>query len=55
MGTGGERTDVERQEFSDAQQRAFENTQGDFFWSYKIESGNPAWSLRDAVDNGLHL
>ena len=50
MGTGGERTDAERQEFFDAQERAFRNTQGDFFWSYKIESGNPAWSLRDAVE-----
>lgn len=55
MGTGGERTDAERKEFYDTQKRAFENTQGDFFWSYKIESGNPAWSLRDATKCGLHL
>ena len=55
LGTGGKRSDAERQAFFDAQKRAFENTQGDFFWSYKIESGNPAWSLRDAVEMGLRL
>ena len=55
LGTGGYRTDVERQEFFDAQNHAFENCQGSFFWSYKIENGNPAWSLRTAVDKGLEL
>ena len=53
LGTGGSRTDDEHQAFFDAQKRAFDNCQGSFFWSYKIESGNPAWSLRDAVVRGL--
>lgn len=39
----------------DAQVRAFDNCQGFFFWSYKIESGDPAWSLRDAAEKGLKL
>ena len=55
LGTDGDRTDAERQAFFDAQIKAFENCQGFFFWSYKIESGNPAWSLRDAVETGLKL
>ena len=53
LGTGGSRTDDEHQAFFHAQKRAFENCQGSFFWSYKIESGNSAWSLRDAVERGL--
>ncbi len=53
LGTGGSRTDAERQAFFNAQKRAFDSCQGSFFWSYKIESGNPAWSLRDAVRLGL--
>ncbi len=55
LGTGGQRTDAERQAFFDAQMNAFENTIGSFFWSYRIESGNPAWSLRDAVERGLKV
>ena len=55
LGTGGARTDEDRQAFFDAQVKAFENCQGFFFWSYKIESGNPAWSLRDAAEKGLKL
>ena len=53
LGTGGPRTDEERQAFFDAQIKAFENGRGFFFWSYRIESGNPAWSLRDAVEKGM--
>ena len=53
LGTGGKRNDAERQAFFDAQNRAFENCHGAFFWSYRIESGDPSWSLRDAVERGL--
>ena len=55
LATGGRRTDAERQAFFDAQTKAFENCQGFFFWSYKIESGDPSWSLRTAVERGLLL
>ena len=55
LGTGGHRTDEERQAFFDAQELAFGNCQGAFFWSYKIETGTPAWSLRGAVEKGLKL
>ena len=55
LATGGSRTDAQRQAFASAQLHAFENCQGNFFWTYKIESGNPAWSLRDAVGQGLRL
>ena len=55
LGTGGARTDAERQAFYDAQNRAFENCRGSFFWSYRIESGNPDWSFRDAVERGLRI
>lgn len=53
--TGGDRSDAERQEYFDAQIRAFEQCQGFFFWSYKLENGDPSWSLRDAVERGLKL
>lgn len=55
FGTGGERTMEEHQAFYDAQIKAFSNVLGYFFWSYKIESGRVAWSLRHAVENGLVL
>ena len=53
LATGGRRNDDERQEFFDAQAKAFGNCQGFFFWSYKLENGDPSWSLRDAVERGL--
>lgn len=34
-----------------AQLLAFAGTRGWFYWSYRME-GNPAWSYRDAVENG---
>ena len=55
LGTGGQRTDAERRAFFHAQIKAFEDCHGAFFWSYKIESGNPDWSLRDAVERGVEL
>ncbi len=55
LATGGDRNDRERQEFFDAQKEAFEGTLGSFFWNYKTEDGNPAWSLRHAVERGLRL
>ena len=54
-GRGLNRSMEEMQLFYDAQIKAFKNVLGSFFWSYKIESGNQAWSLRDAVENGLKL
>lgn len=55
LATGGSRNDEERQAFFDAQVQVFENCQGFFFWSYKIESGDPSWSLRTAVERGVLL
>ena len=59
---GGDRTNAERQQFFDAQVKAFENCQGCFFWSYKTEwnpnesdSHNISWSLRTAVEQGLKV
>ena len=48
-------TEAERQEFFDAQAKAFEDCQGFFFWSYKLENGDLAWSLRHAVERGLKV
>ena len=55
LGVGGKRTDEEQQAFFDAQNRAFGNCHGSFFWSYRIERRVPAWSLRDAAERGLRL
>ena len=55
LATGGRRNDEERQEFFDAQAKAFGNCQGFFFWSYRLENGDPSWSLRTAVERGLLL
>ena len=55
LAVGGHRTDAERQAFFETQNNSFRNCHGSFFWSYKIESGDPAWSLRDAVERGLQL
>ena len=55
LATGGQRNDDERQEFFDAQAKAFEDCQGFFFWSYKLENGDLAWSLRHAVERGLKV
>lgn len=55
LAAGGPRSGSEHQAFCDAQLKAFENCQGFFFWSYKTESGDTAWSLRDAVEKGLRI
>ena len=45
----------ERQKLYRAQVKASDPVKGQFFWSYKLENGDPAWSLRDAVEKGLRL
>jgi len=48
--------DLAMRTFANGQLLANEQTAGWFFWSYKIESGNPrlqkCWSFRDAVEAG---
>lgn len=55
LATGSQRNATELQEFFEAQNEAFKHTLGSFFRSYKTEDGNPAWSLRHAVEYGLRL
>ena len=47
----GLKQDLFMREFADNQIKAYEHTQGWFFWSYKAEN-ETAWSFYDAVERG---